>query len=84
MNARRLIAIAGTTFALASWMAVGVGLVFQVERSIFVTLVFIAAFATEAMIWCLAAAFGLTIFQARRKIWRWMAGRFTERLQDRQ
>jgi hypothetical protein len=77
MKAKRLIAIAGITLLLATWIAVGVGFVVGVERETWVILVIIAAVATEAMIWCMAAALGLTILQARRKIWNWFARRFT-------
>jgi hypothetical protein len=70
MKFRNFIVIAGMTALFAAWIAVGVGFVLEVERQTWVILVVIAAVATEAMMWCMAAAFGLTVLQARRQIWR--------------
>ena len=72
MKLKHLIGIAGLTAFLASWIAVGLGFAIHVNKSTWVILVVIAAFATEALIWCIAAMLGLGILEARKKIWRWL------------
>ena len=79
MKARQLIAIAGATAAFASWLAIGIGFALDVDRQTWVILVITAAFATEAMIWCMAAALGLTLLQSRRRVWQWIAERVSVR-----
>jgi hypothetical protein len=65
-----LIGIAGLTAFLASWIAVGVGYLMHVDKSTWVALVVIAAFASEALVWCIAAMLGLGVVEARKKIWQ--------------
>lgn len=72
MNLKRLVGIAGLTIFLASWIAVGVGYAMQVDKSTWVALVVIAAFATEGLFWCVAFMLGLGMVEARKKIWRWL------------
>jgi hypothetical protein len=74
---KHLIGIAGLTVFLASWIAVGVGFAIHVDKSTWVILVVVAAFATEALIWCIAAVLGLGILEARNRIWRWLRKPFT-------
>jgi hypothetical protein len=69
---KSLIGIAGLTAFLGSWIAVGVGYLMHVDKSTWVTLVVIAAFATEALFWCVAFMLGVGIVEARHKIWRWL------------
>jgi hypothetical protein len=69
---KNLVGIAGLAAFLASWIAVGVAYFIHVEKSTWVTLVVIAAFASEALFWCIAFMLGLGIVEARRKIWAWL------------
>jgi hypothetical protein len=69
---KHVVGIAGLTAFLASWIGVGVGYLIHVEKSTWVVLVVIAAFATEALFWCVAFMLGLGIVEARGRIWRWL------------
>ena len=78
MKLKYLIGIAGLTAFMASWIAVGVGFAIHVDKSTWVILVVTAAFTTEALIWCIAAMFGLGILEARKGIWRWLKKPFAK------
>jgi len=69
---RRLIVGAGCAFFVAAWAACLVGYFYGVDTAQWVVLVTIAAVATEALVWCAAAALGITVFQARKNIWQTM------------
>lgn len=60
----------GATICLLSWLALGVGLMLAVDFTPRLILVAVAAVTTEALIWLTAGVFGLTVFQARQRIWR--------------
>ena len=76
MKLKHLIGLAGGAAFLAAWVAVAIGYLLQVGPATWTLLVVIAAFASEALIWCLAAMLGLTVFEARRAIWRRLAAPF--------
>ena len=61
--------------AVAAWAAVGVGYWMEVSRGTWIILVVVAALATEGLFWSLAAALGLSVLDARKRIWRWVTGR---------
>lgn len=65
-----LIAVA----ALAAWIALGVGIWLDVGRGAMFVLALAAALSTEALVWTTAAALGMTVFEARRRIWRRITG----------
>jgi hypothetical protein len=69
---KHLIGFVGLIAFLASWIAVGVGYLVHVEKSTWVVLVVIAAFATEGLFWCVAFMLGLGVVEARSKIWGWL------------
>jgi hypothetical protein len=69
---KKLIGIAGLAAFLVSWAAVAAGALMQVDRNTWVVLVVIAAFATEALFWCVAFMLGLGIVEARSTIVRWL------------
>ena len=60
----------GATVCLLSWLALGVGLLLGVGFAPRVILVTAAALTTEALIWLTAGVFGLSVFQARQRVWR--------------
>ncbi len=62
----------GAIVCLLAWVAMGIGLALDVEFTARLVLVTIAAVATEALIWLTAGAFGLSVFEARRSIWRYL------------
>jgi hypothetical protein len=61
--------------AVCGWIALGVGLYLDVERSTRLILAVVAAVATEALFWTCAAALGVSVFEARKRIWRRITGR---------
>jgi CHASE2 domain-containing sensor protein len=61
--------------AVCGWIALGVGLYLGVERGTRLILAVVAAVATEATFWISAAAFGVSVFEARKRIWRRITGR---------
>src|SRR5690606_2912955 len=61
--------------AVAAWGAVAVGYWLGVSRATWVILVVVAAVATEGLFWSVAAALGLSVLDARKRIWRWVTRR---------
>lgn len=61
---------AGAT--LASWIVVGAGLAFGVEDTILIIMLTIAAIVTEVLFWAVAVVFGISVFESRKKIGRWV------------
>lgn len=61
--------------AVCAWIALGVGVYLDVERSTRLVLAVVAALATEALFWTVAALLGVSVVQARKKIWRAITGR---------
>lgn len=60
---------------VAAWVALGAALWLDMDRGARLTLVVVAALATEALFWSVAAALGVTVFEARKRIWRRLTGR---------
>lgn len=60
--------------AVSAWIALGVGLWMDAQRGAIFVLAIVAALATEALFWTCAAALGVTVFEARRRIWRRITG----------
>jgi hypothetical protein len=61
--------------AVCGWISLGVGLYLDVAKSTRLILALVAAVATEATFWLCAAAFGVSVFEARKRIWRRITGR---------
>ena len=61
--------------AVAAWIALGVGVYMDVSRQTRIILAVVAAVATEALFWSIAAALGLSVLEARKRIWRKITGR---------
>ncbi|MEH6663486.1 MAG: hypothetical protein V7678_01435 [Brevundimonas sp.] len=61
--------------AVAAWLALGAGLYLDVSRETRLILVVVAAVATEALFWSIAATLGLSVLEARKRIWRKITGR---------
>jgi hypothetical protein len=76
MKLKHLIGLAGGIVFLAAWAGVLAGYLLRVDVATWTVLVVIAAFASEAFVWCLAAMLGLSIFEARRAIWRFLTRPF--------
>jgi fructose-specific phosphotransferase system IIC component len=61
--------------AVCGWIALGVGLYLDVERGTRFILAIVAAVSTELLFWISAAALGVSVFEARKRIWRKITGR---------
>jgi len=75
---KRWLLIGGGIVCLLCWLALGIGLVMDTPRNTLIVLVTAAAVATEGLFWLAAAVLGVTVFQARHRIWRWLTRRSTE------
>ncbi|MFT4914029.1 MAG: cytochrome c biogenesis protein CcdA [Brevundimonas sp.] len=64
--------------AVCGWVALGIGLWMDVERTPRLILAIVAAVATEALFWTVATALGVSVLEARKRIWRRITGRGAE------
>lgn len=69
------LSIAVGVAAVGAWVALGVGFYLDVSRQTRIILALIAAVATEALFWSVAATLGLSVLEARKRIWRKITGR---------
>jgi len=60
----------GAGVFLLAWLAVAVGFVVKVDFAAWFALLTVAALATEGFFWLITAVGGMTLFEARRSIWR--------------
>lgn len=70
MTHRKSTLIVAIVICAAAWLALAASIILGLDVRVRVTAVIVAAFASEALIWCTAAVVGLSAFEARRKIWR--------------
>jgi hypothetical protein len=61
--------------AVAAWVSLGIGLYLDVGRGARLTLAIVAAVATEALFWTVAALLGVSVVEARKRLWRRITGR---------
>ncbi len=61
--------------AVCGWISLGVGVYLDVDRGTKFILAIVAALATEALFWTVAALLGVSVFRARTWIWRKITGR---------
>ncbi|GAA0634305.1 hypothetical protein [Brevundimonas lenta] len=61
--------------AVCGWISLGVGLYLDVDRGTRLILAIVAAVSTELLFWISAAALGVSVFEARKRIWRKITGR---------
>ncbi|WP_292072414.1 hypothetical protein [Brevundimonas sp. UBA7534] len=71
----KLLAVLLLVAAVAAWISLGIGLYLDVERGTRLTLAIVAAVATEALFWTTAALLGVSVVEARKRIWRKITGR---------
>lgn len=58
--------------SLTAWIVFGVGVALDWDKPLMIGIALVGAFGLEATMWTTAAALGITVFQARKSIWRWM------------
>lgn len=78
-NWKRIILTAAGSVCLAAWVALGVGLFVHFNVRIWTVIVTTAAISTELFFWLLAAALGVSVFQARRRLWEHMVKLYRRR-----
>jgi fructose-specific phosphotransferase system IIC component len=61
--------------AVGAWISLGIGLYLDVDKGARLTLVLVAAVCTEALFWTVAALLGVSVVEARKRIWRKITGR---------
>ena len=69
-----LAAIVGVV-ALAGWIGLAASFPLDLGRSWRLAFALIAGVGTEGAFWLCAAALGVTVFEARKRIWRRITGR---------
>ena len=77
-KSRRLLwTLAAAVAVIAAWGWVGLGLAPALDagRQARLIAAVAAAVATEATFWLCAAALGVSVFEARKRIWRQLTGR---------
>jgi len=74
-GARRRVLVGGGAICLGCWIALGIGIAMEVSKGTLFVLAMFAAVATEGLFWLAAAVLGVTVFQARRRIWNGLSGR---------
>lgn len=60
--------ILAAIIAVAAWATFSAGLVLDFSRATMIGIAFVGAFALEGIVWTLAAALGISVFQARARI----------------
>lgn len=65
---KRWLLLGGGMLCLISWIALAVGIHMDVASNTLIVLATFTALATEGLFWLAAAIFGITVFQARRRI----------------
>jgi hypothetical protein len=56
----------------ASWLAVCIGLAVRLSLPIWTGIVTVAALSSEILFWTVAGALGVTVIQARHRLWDWI------------
>lgn len=63
--------------AVCGWAGFGIALSLDVDRGLRLGLAVAAAVATEALFWTVAALLGVSVVEARKRLWRRVTGRGT-------
>ncbi len=78
MKSWKKLALSAVALALIlAWVGVAVGAAMGVSKTTWFVLVTIAAFATEGAFWGVAAVLGISVIQARGRIWAWLRRPFS-------
>jgi len=66
---------AALAVAVAGWIALGALILTGADKPVLLAAAVVGALGTEATVWITAAALGLTVFEARKRIWAKVTGR---------
>jgi len=72
LKLRWILLTAVASLCLASWAAVCAGFFVRFTLRVWTGIVTAAAVSTEILFWSLAAALGVTVIQARHRLWAWV------------
>ena len=70
----KALAIGLLAVAIAAWISLGVGLYVGVDKGVRIALAVAAAVSTEGVFWTVAALLGVSVVEARKRIWRAITG----------
>ena len=65
-----------------AWGGLLAGFLIDVPKTVWLVLVTAAAIATEISFWVVAAILGISVVQARGRIWAWLRRPFTRGMRD--
>ena len=83
MKYKKVILYTAVGATVASWIVVGAGFAFGVEKIILIIMVAVAAIASEILFWAVAVIFGISVFESRKKIWSWLKSKLRPRKNNR-
>lgn len=69
------LAAAVAVIAACGWIGLGLTLYLDAGRQVRLVAAVVAAVASEGAFWLSAAALGVSVFEARKRIWRRITGR---------
>jgi len=61
--------------AIAGWISFFVGVQLKLDKPVLVAVMTVTALSMEGMMWTIAGAIGASIFETRKRIWRFLTGR---------
>lgn len=76
MGYKKLVLAVTAGVVVLAWVALGAGLILQVDKPVHITLVLVTALATEVGFWITAAVLGIAVFEARRRVWQFIKSPF--------
>jgi hypothetical protein len=76
MRVKWIIGWAATVVCVAAWAGVAAGFALKAKLAALTALATVAAFSLEGMFWAWAFVLGVSVLQARHRLWGWIAGPF--------
>jgi hypothetical protein len=61
--------------AICGWIAFFVGVNLKLDKPVLVGILTVTALCMEGLMWTVAASIGVTVFETRKRIWRFLTGR---------
>ena len=73
-------AIIAVLVSLAAWSLFAAGVILHLgfDKPTFIAIATVGALTLEGAVWMTAAALGVTVFQARKRIWAKLSGRSSQ------
>jgi hypothetical protein len=60
---------------VCAWIAVYIGFQMDFDKPTMIGILTVTALSMEGLFWNIAAAVGVSVFEARKRIWRFVTGR---------